>query len=305
MSISLSGLVQGAPKILLPVATYVGGAALGVTGLVLSFQAKATRVDAESRAVSAQPARAALDQAVGDFNSIRITSYEATVDRLLSWLELNQDAIEHLDIALADGEIVRVWAPPETGRAVGSGNLPAQWLLTASSAGAPLQKAVFWAVQKRAVAGTGQPMAALHGAALRDAVLAWLGNGTLANGGMGRAGGEVVLESVKYIPVAVVSGLVAAAAGLNAKAEANVFARAVDGQIAFVEAAAERVGTLQVKLRDRCSRATTAIDALEEDGGAPNLAEAFAAVAAVGAILTTPIFDAETGELSAESARLL
>lgn len=57
-----------------------------------------------------------------------------------------------------------------------------------------------------AVAFTGTAISALSGAAATSATLAWLGGGSLAAGGMGMAGGTVVLASVVAIPVVLAGG---------------------------------------------------------------------------------------------------
>lgn len=54
-----------------------------------------------------------------------------------------------------------------------------------------------------ATCGTGAPIATLSGAAATKATLAWLGFGTLANGGLGATGGAIILGG--YVAVAVIS----------------------------------------------------------------------------------------------------
>jgi hypothetical protein len=55
-------------------------------------------------------------------------------------------------------------------------------------------------------AGTGTAIATLHGIALSNATLAWLGGGTLAAGGMGVAGGAAVLGGAFLAPLLAVGG---------------------------------------------------------------------------------------------------
>lgn len=105
-------------------------------------------------------------------------------------------------------------------------------------------------------------MVVLHGAALKDAVLAWLGNRTLANRGGGRAGGQIALDTVKHVPVAFVVGLVAAAQGFSVKAEASAFAKAISGQIERVGLATERLEALEELQAHLKARALSALDTL-------------------------------------------
>lgn len=67
-----------------------------------------------------------------------------------------------------------------------------------------------------ASAGTGTAISALSGAAATNATLAWLGGGTLASGGLGMAGGTVVLGVLAAGPALLVFGsLLSAKAGTN------------------------------------------------------------------------------------------
>lgn len=75
--------------------------------------------------------------------------------------------------------------------------------------------AVFGAGALATTASTG--LAALSGAAATNATLAWFGGGALAAGGLGMAGGTVVLGGIVAAPVLAVGGLV-----LASKAEAAV-----------------------------------------------------------------------------------
>lgn len=65
-----------------------------------------------------------------------------------------------------------------------------------------------------AVASTGTAIGTLHGAALTNATLAWLGGGSLAAGGFGMAGGTVVLGGIIAGPALLLGGVI-----LDKKAE--------------------------------------------------------------------------------------
>ena len=139
------------------------------------------------------------------------------------------------------------------------------------------------------MAGTGTPISQLHGVALEKAVKAALGNGTVANGGAGVAGGEIVLTAVRHAPLALAGGAVVAGAGVRATLTARQFAKAVDGQIAAVTATTERVEYLRNELVARTADAIGSLDALEARPDDESLIAAFSAIEAVGEVLSTPL----------------
>ncbi|MFI0433199.1 MAG: hypothetical protein ACH36H_08660 [Candidatus Nanopelagicales bacterium] len=79
-----------------------------------------------------------------------------------------------------------------------------------------------------AVAFTGTAISALSGAAATSATLAWLGGGSLAAGGMGMAGGTVVLASVVAIPVVLAGGAFVSDEGRKELAKQRGLARDLD-----------------------------------------------------------------------------
>lgn len=69
-----------------------------------------------------------------------------------------------------------------------------------------------------ASAGTGTAISTLSGAAATNATLAWLGGGTLASGGLGVAGGTMVLGVMAAGPALLIFGSI-----LGAKAKKNLY----------------------------------------------------------------------------------
>lgn len=63
-------------------------------------------------------------------------------------------------------------------------------------------------------AGTGTAMSALHGAAASNAVLAAMGGGTIAHGGLGMAGGAMMMKGLAFAPALAFTGIM-----MNGKAE--------------------------------------------------------------------------------------
>lgn len=69
-------------------------------------------------------------------------------------------------------------------------------------------------------ASTGTAIGTLSGAAATNATLAWFGGGSLASGGLGMAGGTMILGGLVAGPVLMVAGMVAAAKAEKARADA-------------------------------------------------------------------------------------
>ena len=84
------------------------------------------------------------------------------------------------------------------------------------------------AVSAFGTAGTGAAIAGLHGIAATNAILAFLGGGTLASGGAGIAHGARLLDDTKRGVWSVVGGCVLLCTGLkNLKNEKNRYDRII------------------------------------------------------------------------------
>lgn len=73
-----------------------------------------------------------------------------------------------------------------------------------------------------ATASTGTAISSLSGAAATNATLAWFGGGSLATGGLGIAGGTVILGGVATAPILAVAGSIFAAKAEKNKSEAEI-----------------------------------------------------------------------------------
>ena len=91
----------------------------------------------------------------------------------------------------------------------------------ALSSGALIGIASYGGAMMFAHASTGTAIAALSGAAKTNATLAWFGGGSLAAGGLGKAGGKIVLGGITLAPILLVAGVIAAAKGKEKLAEAQ------------------------------------------------------------------------------------
>lgn len=91
----------------------------------------------------------------------------------------------------------------------------------AGTSGALTALAAYGGTQMLAAASTGTAISTLSGAAATNATLAWLGGGSLATGGLGMAGGMVVLGGVVAGPILAVGGAMLAASAETAVDDAK------------------------------------------------------------------------------------
>lgn len=113
----------------------------------------------------------------------KIKSVELSFEDIVGDLELEKkELIEGID---AVGGLVKIWG------SAGLAYVAATGIAT-----------------KIGVASTGTPIAALSGAAAKNALLAWFGGGAIAAGGGGKALGTVVLGGIVTAPAILVGGFV-------------------------------------------------------------------------------------------------
>ena len=136
-------------------------------------------------------------------------AYGQAFDDLLSPFATTFALIKNVEL----GELPTVTAVPELKnldvdlRAVGLKAVDALAVLAGgSAAGAGAGAATFAAVGALATASTGAAIGGLSGAAATSATLAWLGGGSLATGGLGVAGGTMVLTGIVAAPLLLALG---------------------------------------------------------------------------------------------------
>jgi hypothetical protein len=164
-------------------------------------------------------------------------------------------------------------------------------------------------------ASTGTAISALSGVAAENALLAWLGGGSLAAGGGGVALGGMALNFVTMGPALLVGGLVAKGQGAKeltkAREDEAKIAVAVaeldelDARLAAVDSRAEELNSVLGGLRDR---AVDALDELESEPFDPpvhaaRFQRAMGLVIAVRDVAAAPIID-DSGDLTEQSANL-
>jgi hypothetical protein len=100
---------------------------------------------------------------------------------------------------------------------------------TAVGTGALVGIASYGGVMMLGVASDGTAISSLSGIAKSDAVLDWFGGGSLEEGGLGKAGGQLVLVGIVLAPIFIIGTMIASAKGKERLAEAKrVYAEAKD-----------------------------------------------------------------------------
>lgn len=104
-------------------------------------------------------------------------------------------------------------------------------------------------------ASTGTSLAALSGAAATKATLAWFGGGSLAAGGLGIAGGTVVLSSIVAAPVIAVSSMIWAANAEKNKYNAQSYLDSVKSLAATMDSLALQYEYVQTRAIEKGNEA--------------------------------------------------
>lgn len=164
-------------------------------------------------------------------------------------------------------------------------------------------------------ASTGTAISALSGVAAENALLAWLGGGSIAAGGGGMALGGLALNFVTIGPALLVGGLVAKGQGAKqvTKAKEDEAKLAVateelgltDARLTAIDA---RIGELSSVLATLTERAAEALDLLESEPFDPpkhakRFQRAMRLVVAVKDVAAAPVID-NAGDLTEVSADL-
>lgn len=176
----------------------------GVSAVTNRKQAIATREEADKLKKEIEETNCAirddLNETLETFGKIRLEALHNTIGKFLSYLEiLNQkakikeyDFLREIDVTHEEVQSMKEMDMKATDAAkvlaVGGG------FAAVALAGTPA--VVTSAVTMFATASTGTAISALHGAAATNAVLAWLGGGSLAAGGGGMAAGAATLATI-------------------------------------------------------------------------------------------------------------
>lgn len=309
------------PAVLIAVGavTGSGGAALGGLG-VLDFKKaadrrKAARIKYEERRQQSECDVAFTNDLLGALGREQQQALIDVVLRMRDFLVRHEKHVRESERLLIEG------LDAELREVAGLGRLQVDavaWVggvvksaVTAVGANA----GVVGAVGAVGSAGTGTAIAALSGVAAENAVLAWLGGGSLAAGGGGVALGGMALNFVTMGPALLVGGLVAKGQGTKeltkAKEDEAKVAVAIaeldemDARLVAVNARAEELSSVLETLR---VRAVEALDLLESEpfdppAHAARFQRAMCFVIAVKDVAEAPVID-DAGDLAEQSANL-
>ncbi len=159
------------------------------------------------------------------------------------------------------------------------------------------------AVAAFGTASTGVAISSLSGAAAWNATLAWLGGGSLAAGGMGVAGGAVVLAGVAAAPALLIGGFMLSSKGEEALTQATAFDSQVSQEVYKRYALCDVLSKVRVRINELSEvlhfvelRAKDAIDRLENATGTQAektelFRQAMIFVVGVSEIINTPVLN--------------
>ncbi|GCE75638.1 hypothetical protein [Cellulomonas biazotea] len=309
-------------KVLVPLgAATVAAVGVGAKGVIDTARGRSIRNTATQRfdeAISqCDAAQRRTEELARDYGAYQIQVHAQSVGRLADWLERNEHLVKRLNFKKVDGVRIRVPNIPKYVAAAENVTTGVTGLVSAVGAGVSAQAAAVWGVSAFATAGTGTAISSLSGAAAQSATLAWLGGGPIAAGGGGVAAGSAVLGLVTVVPVLLVGGFTMGVAGARTKTKAHGFAASVNVEIERIKlvedllgAVGHRIEELRETLGNLAKRATEALDRLESVDFDPNLharefVQALQLVTAVKEVLSTPVLDPSTGELTEASVEIL
>lgn len=110
-------------------------------------------------------------------------------------------------------------------------------------------------------ASTGTAISSLSGAAATNATLAWFGGGSLASGGLGVAGGTVVIGGIVLTPILFTTGVTLARKGYKALTEAKGLQAKVDVECKKLKNMQEYLGKVGTRI-DELANVIRKVDTL-------------------------------------------
>lgn len=186
-------------------------------------------------------------------------------------------------------------------------------IVGATVTGVRINTGMTTAVRTFATASTGTAISTLSGAAATNATLAFLGGGSKASGGAGKAAGAAAINFVTIGPAILVSGFVVAGQAKKAKTKASenearigIAIAEIQGTKATFDAIIARAKELGKLLDQLVGRATSALDLLESEPFDPTqhavrFRQALTLAMAGRDIATTKVVN-ESGDLNEETA---
>ncbi|OBI55433.1 hypothetical protein A5667_03675 [Mycolicibacterium fortuitum] len=237
------------------------------------------------------------------------------VIRMTEFMRRNKKKIKENERLLIEGLDAELNAVPNMERLEFEAAAWIKAVVGSVGAGAATNMGVTAAATAFGTAGTGAAIAGLSGVAAENAMLAFLGGGTLAAGGGGMALGAAALNAVVIGPALLVGGFVAKGQGEKQITRAREFTKTVAEEVAKMdvfdaglEAIESRIAEIKSLLAALGDRATTALDDLESvpfepEVDASGFQRAMGLVLAVRDVAAAPIVDTD-GNLTADSEKM-
>lgn len=223
--------------------------------------------DAQKKATNRfEEAQAAFDseRRAAQWHCERYGRYQMEVQRdtlggWADWLATNEKNVRMLDGEHLSAFQVEMPSLPELQFQVAEAEGLLVGGVTAVVAGMVARQAALSGVRMAATAGTGAAISGLSGAAAENAILAWLGGGTLASGGGGVTGGATVLGGLAIAPALLIAGCTLGAQGHKAQTKAQMHVSNVQIAIEHMASAEEILKRARARLRE-LRRAVTRMD---------------------------------------------
>jgi hypothetical protein len=302
------------------VASAAGGVALGAVGGVQVARAQkrikrhAERYEARHREhLGVVEATNGLLQSLGD---VQENAQRNVIDRMKAFLVRNAKqvrAYEHLVLEGVNGANERVVGVVKLDPDV------AGWVrgvVGSALAGAGTPVALRGAAATFARASTGSPIAGLHGAAAKNATLAFLGGGSLSSGGGGVKLGRGALGVAAIGPAVLIAGITMKNQGTKSRTDAarhqtevDVEIARLDGRDSVLSAVGRRAEELSSILHRLTKEAVASIDRLESEPfdmtiHGERFQTALTLVKSVRDVATAPVAN-EHGEVDESTDRLI
>jgi len=257
------------------------------------------------------------DKVVRDYGEFQIQVRQDTVSRLADWMEKNEALVKRLNFKRVDGVRVHIPNIPKLVARTENISVGVKSLVNSFGVGVVAQSGAIWGVATYASAGTGTVITSLSGAAAENAILAWLGGGSLSAGGGGVAAGGAVLNLVTVLPMLLIGGLTVGVIGAKQKTNSLEYGANINVAIKRIELTKVSLGAVKSRVMefseildrfvDPAEDAIAALEALDFDPllHASDFLRAYQIVVAIKEVTETPILDQQSGKPTKESIKIV
>lgn len=229
----------------MPIPFILGGMALAAAGVGVVSGAKGmSDISDANSIVELSELRLKLQRQVLEFSSsdanqelrnlgqLKVDIFSTQIKHIVDVLRKVKDAsskIENFNQIITEQEYIEMNKSVTAAIKIGNG------IASGVTAGALMGMGAYGTIGMFGTASTGTTITLLSGAAANSATLAWLGGGSLATGGLGMAGGTMVLGGLIAGPALAITGLHLAGKGEEALTKARAVEARSDANIAKIE----------------------------------------------------------------------